>query len=578
MFSGGTPNYTVSWSGAGAGSTPGIAASPYTITGLVAGAYSITVTDVNGSTGTASATILYLPVKNLTGPTYHTTIQAAIDAAAATDIIEVCAGTYPEQLTVNKALDIRGPNYGTAGNGVRVAEAIIVPPSELNLDVPREWDDTPLVTISADNVKMDGLKISGDNPLISGYSYAGMNIEAGRGIVAIANDVTFRNNIVEKFTFIGFHAEGDLPTPTYNDLILANNKFDNIHDLNQLGYGFAMYVQATAGAVTGNVVTNSRSGIQVQPYQVVNGPNGVSTLSGNTFAVWRNPVYYNYAEVGASAWTISGNTMTAVAPPLNPTGPVLWEGIRVETMAASGNGGTITGNNINGAGAVVDNIKWWGVWGMDYRGTGSTSTQVYFTNNTVTNVETGFAHMADADIVLTGNTLSASNQVISIQRNYSSAGVVQPNGGTFDIDATGGNTINGVATAGATDAQLFVIEDVVNHKIDWKTLGFVTVKAANAYVTDINALQTSINNDYTRIRNAVELVANNWTINLNGTFNWIEANAAASWSLGNDEVVSAADDYSILVPANRTGITFTAPLGLGTATVQGPGDLAGSKP
>ncbi|MBK8485894.1 MAG: hypothetical protein IPL31_16465 [Saprospiraceae bacterium] len=58
---------------------------------------------------------------------------------------------------------------------------------------------------------------------------------------------------------------------------------------------------------------------------------------------------------------------------------------------------------------------------------------------------------------------------------------------------------------------------------------------------------TAVNNDYTRIRNAVEAASNNWTINLKGTFDWTEANAAASRSLGNDGVVSAADDYSILV-------------------------------
>ena len=64
------------------------------------------------------------------------------------------------------------------------------------------------------------------------------------------------------------------------------------------------------------------------------------------------------------------------------------------------------------------------------------------------------------------------------------------------------------------------------------------------------------------------------TIKLLGTFDWTEANAAASWALGSDGVVATGDDYSILVPANLNNVTFTAD-NLGDATIQGPGDLAG---
>lgn len=93
-------------------------------------------------------------------------------------------------------------------------------------------------------------------------------------------------------------------------------------------------------------------------------------------------------------------------------------------------------------------------------------------------------------------------------------------------------------------------------------------------LTDINAGQSATNNDYTRIRNAVEKASNNWTVNLKGSFDWTEANAAASWALGNDEVASTTDDYSVLVPANLNGVSFTAPEGLGNASINGPGDLA----
>ena len=61
---------------------------------------------------------------------------------------------------------------------------------------------------------------------------------------------------------------------------------------------------------------------------------------------------------------------------------------------------------------------------------------------------------------------------------------------------------------------------------------------------------------------------------LNGTFDWTESNAAASWALGNDGVGGTLDDYGILAPANVIGVTVTA-ASLGDATIQGPGNVDG---
>ena len=52
-----------------------------------------------------------------------------------------------------------------------------------------------------------------------------------------------------------------------------------------------------------------------------------------------------------------------------------------------------------------------------------------------------------------------------------------------NIDASIGNTFDGVATSSATDAQLFAIEDMIYHKLDDAALGLVTIKPNNVYVT-----------------------------------------------------------------------------------------------
>lgn len=519
--------------------------------------------------GSCSGCLSGNAVYNTNTNLYYCTIQDAIDDPLTQNghIITVSAGTYAEHVVINKSVELRGPNFGVNGNGVRGPEALIVPESNLMPGDP--W--TEVVYIAANNVTFDGFRVSGDNPGISGYSYAGLNLEKGQCVYSEANNVVFRNNVVDNATTIGFFAGGGLVSPHYKDITVTQNKFENIHDLNQLGFGYGMYIQATTGAITNNTITNVRSGIQVQPYQVQQ--NTIApVVSGNVFNVWRTGIYYNYAENNATAWTISGNTINAIAPPANPTGPVRWQGIAAETIRSSSNGGVVTNNIINGN-SINDPMNWWAVYGLQYMGNASTSTAMQFTNNTVSGVKTGFVHDAAADIVLTGNNLTASEQVISIQRSFNSAGVDQGYGGTNNINATGGNIFNGVNSTGASDAQLFAIEDLISHKIDNQIYGFVSVKSNHIHVTDI-ATPTAVNNDYTRLRNAADLLSNGTQVNLSGSFDWVEANAAAAWALGNDNTASTGDDYSLIMPANVNNVTFTAPAGLGAASIEGPGDLA----
>jgi uncharacterized repeat protein (TIGR01451 family) len=80
-------------------------------------------------------------------------------------------------------------------------------------------------------------------------------------------------------------------------------------------------------------------------------------------------------------------------------------------------------------------------------------------------------------------------------------------------------------------------------------------------------------NDFRRIQNAINAAGNGDTIILNGTFDFTQPFAAAAWALGNDNTAGTADDYSVYVPANLNNVTLTA-ASLGSATIQGPGDLA----
>jgi len=80
------------------------------------------------------------------------------------------------------------------------------------------------------------------------------------------------------------------------------------------------------------------------------------------------------------------------------------------------------------------------------------------------------------------------------------------------------------------------------------------------------------NNDYRRIQNALNAAAPGDTIILSGTFDFTQPFAAAAWALGNDGIASTADDFEVIAPGVNN-ITLTAS-SLGSATIQGPGDLA----
>ncbi|MBU3676799.1 MAG: hypothetical protein FGM54_06430, partial [Chitinophagaceae bacterium] len=106
VFDGGVGPYSISWPG---GSESNVT-SPFTIPALAPGTHTFTITDATSATVSGNVTLIAKKVYNASWGVAYTTLQAAIDAASPGDVITLCSGTYNENITIDKYVEIYGPN------------------------------------------------------------------------------------------------------------------------------------------------------------------------------------------------------------------------------------------------------------------------------------------------------------------------------------------------------------------------------------------------------------------------------------------------------------------------------------
>ncbi|BBO36057.1 right-handed parallel beta-helix repeat-containing protein [Lacipirellula parvula] len=595
-------------------------------------------------------------------------IQDAIDAVAVSGTVNVLAGTYAEQVIVDKSLELLGPNASLAGNaGGRAAEAIILP-TESDPD-PDTAPNPVLVYVAADNVRIAGLSFDGDNSaLTSGTTLNGADLDAEEAIASYegVGGITVENNIIRNFSYTGvdFYNFNNGGAATSGNAIRQNL----IENLGAFGWGIGILVYNNFYAdVTNNVINDVRVGVQTGNFSQAN-PGVTGSISGNTISASRAGVWHNLAYSAASSLTINGNTIsadsdagilrfsgiwvTSIATATSPviTGNTITVGAVAQGQTAgydlwnnSVSGGvTISGGSVTGAnygvwvnnfdsyptatgsngdstsatitGVAISNASIAGVYAKDNASnTNSATVNVNVVGSTITGSGTGVLVEGDdatatlSSSSLTGNTtgvsvasgagltLGAGNAIsggttgirfdgagvgltglslgdVSISASSDYITLANSAFDNLDLDATG-TTLGGIAVAAMTAAEKFAAADKITDELDNNTLGLVLLATNTIYVTPATS-PTATDNDYTRIKNAIEAAGDNWTIDLLGTFNWTETNAAASWALGNDGVSGTDDDYSITVAGGLEGVTLTASSGLGSAIIQGPGDLA----
>lgn len=170
------------------------------------------------------------------------TIQNLIDNANPGDTIYVPAGSYTENLTINKSINLIGANGNiNPVNSFRSAESSL----------------TGSILITSSNVKVDGMEIT--NPSYSGPSIKGIQIYSSGPTIS---DITISNNYIHDIDNANTKgAYGVMVQADVSNVAITSNKIDSISSS-----GWARGIEVTAGCnvtnvpasvtITGNSITN----------------------------------------------------------------------------------------------------------------------------------------------------------------------------------------------------------------------------------------------------------------------------------------------------------------------------------
>ncbi len=341
-----------------------------------------------------------------------TTIQAAINAAAPGDTINVGAGTYAEQPTINKALTLLGPNANINPNtGTRVAEAVIIPTTSDPLNP--SFAGPIVVNFAVSGITFRGFTVDGDNPaLTSGVIFNGADVDAEFGIYGTetANpDAVISNNIVKNVGEMGIWINSNSQGGAKNaNSRITTNKVDNL--LGAFGQGIRISDDAWLD-VTDNVLTRVRSGIVIENYSGNTTTHPASVISGNNITSFRIGIRHNLHYVYTNpGFTISNNTVQAYAPaglPPQVTLPTAYQGIRVESIQQTV-AVTVTNNSVDGNRSALGTAGYTRIDGINVTNSSATSPNILFTLNYVTDSLRGVFHETPATPTFSCNNITGN--------------------------------------------------------------------------------------------------------------------------------------------------------------------------
>jgi parallel beta-helix repeat protein len=241
---------------------------------------------------------------------HYTTIQAAVNAAASGATIEVCPGTYAEQVTITTPLTLKGVTNTAANTGAAV---VVIPAGTFSGAFTQ-------ILIQATGVTLLNIGVDGTNSLsgCSGATLTGILFDTGSS--GSLKDIALRNHYISNGS--GGYCEGGFPVSA-NSATSVTVTDSSVRNFDSEGFNLTatstvtvktttvapinpgancVYANAATVVVSGNSMADCAIGVYVT--STVQG-----TVSGNTIQGGTNGVWGVFCFPVCTGLTVSGNAI-----------------------------------------------------------------------------------------------------------------------------------------------------------------------------------------------------------------------------------------------------------------------------
>ena len=389
---------------------------------------------------TASAAVINVPGD-------QTTIQAAINAASSGDTINVAAGTYTEQILIQKSINLLG-----AGKSTTIIKAPVTRTDTVTQGSTWDYIVAAYPTTGTIDVRIEGFTIDADSQPKTGGTAgligvffrnvsdtdAGLysntiqnfsdNLYESWGVRVYGNsDITIDDNTLTDYTRDGIDVNGDDGLAVDPNVVVSNNdltgRTDTYAPLNgiQIGYG-------ATGTISGNTIRDhTRSSDWAAVGILVISSDGI-TVSGNTI----ENCFYGILLTNSDGSIVLGNTLT--------------ENIAYHIGLDNSDNNQVSGNIITGTATGIEDKA----IGLSNSATGNIiGGPTPADGNTINLLISAYTEHTPLQYVIyiQGSVGSGSN---TIQNNVITGGkrAVQIDGGNSETTTISDNTINDSSFAG----------------------------------------------------------------------------------------------------------------------------------
>ena len=261
----------------------------------------------------AAANTLYVDDDQAQCPGSYTTIQAAVNAANPGDTVHVCAGTYHENVLVNKALTINGAQAGVAVAGRTFADA-----SEATVSGAQSVGSSAVFTISVSGVKVDGFSVTDTVNTVGAAD--------GFDVKNTVNSASITNNIIDGISTTDTTGNGTAQAVYLeagpDGVQIVGNRMNNVHSN-----------RSAKGVLIGDSnSTNPSQNITIQG-------NSISNVTSDTRGAYGVQINNGNGATSNAGLKIQSNTMT------NLTGTAGW--VHAIGLEANTPGVFVTDNSIS---------------------------------------------------------------------------------------------------------------------------------------------------------------------------------------------------------------------------------------